>query len=189
MVPSVAKRLEATLKNSHASFIQISRKDFLSIQQRFIRMRSMVYKSEELELTCGESQVTFYSLCYIITKKKPTQYYAASTTFRVPPSEFMGDKEERQSLQWFIIHKGEFLKEQYMLSNLQRKHLSDAELKEVEACSDVFKQQQDHDEELSAQINDAELSSFSLRFNILLDIEECKKQHGFHFDQGLKVCC
>ena len=79
----------------------------------------------------------------------------------------MGDKEERQILQWFITHKGEFLKEQYALPNLQRNHLSDAELKEVEACPDVFKQQQDHDEELSAQINDVELPSFSLRFNFL----------------------
>ena len=31
------------------------------MQQRFIRMRSMVYKSEELELTCGESQVSYHS--------------------------------------------------------------------------------------------------------------------------------
>ena len=146
LVPSVDKGLEATLKNSHASFIQMSRKDFLSIQQRFIRTGSMVYKSEELELTCGESQVSYHSLCYIRTKNKPTQYYSASKTFRVPPSEFLGDKEERQILQWFITRKGEFLKEQYALSNLQRKHLFDAELKEVEACSDVFKQQQDHDE-------------------------------------------
>ena len=90
LVLSVDKGLEATLKNSHASFIQMSRKDFLSIQQRFIRMQSMVYKSEELELTCGESQVTYHSLCYIRTKNKPTQCYAASTTFRVPPSEFLG---------------------------------------------------------------------------------------------------
>ena len=140
LVPSVDKGLEATLKNSHASFIQISRKDFLSIQQRFIRMRSMVYKNAELELTCGESQVSYHSLCYIRNTNKPTQYYATSTTFPVPPSEFLGDKEERQILQWFITHKGKFLKEQYALSNLQRKHLSDAELKEVEACSDVFKQ-------------------------------------------------
>ena len=88
LVPSVDKGSEATLKNSHASFIQISRKDFLSIQQHFIRMRSIVYKTEELELTCGESQVTYHSLCYIRTKNKPTLYYAASTTFLVPPSEF-----------------------------------------------------------------------------------------------------
>ena len=85
----------------------------------------------------------------------------------VPPLEFLGDKEELQILQWFITDKGEFLKEQYILSHLQRKYLSHAELKEVEACSDVFKQQQDHDEELSAQINDVELPSFSLRFNFL----------------------
>ena len=153
LVPSVDKGLETTLKNSHASFIQMSRKDFLSIQQRFIRM---VYKSEKLELTCGESQVSYHSLCYIRTKNKPTQYYAARTTFPVPPSKFLGDKEERQILQWFITHKGAFLKEQYALSNLQRNHLSHTELKEVVACSDVFMQQQDHDEELSSQTNDVE---------------------------------
>ena len=107
------------------------------------------------------------SFCYIRTKDKPTQYYAARTTFPFPPLEFLGDKEERQILQWFITHKGEFLQEQYTISNLQQKHLSDAELKEVEACSDVFKQQQDHDEELSAQVNVVELPSLSLRFNSL----------------------
>ena len=82
----ISKGLEATLKNIHASFIQISRKEFLS-SQRFIRMRSMVYKSEELELTCRESQVKCHSLCYVRTKNKPKLYYAASTTFRIPPSE------------------------------------------------------------------------------------------------------
>ena len=80
---------------------------------------------------------------------------------------FWGDKEERQILQWFITHKGKFLKEQSTLLNLQQKNLSDAELEEVKACSEVFKQQQDHDEELSAQINDVELPSFSLGFNFL----------------------
>ena len=47
--------LETTLKNNNASFIKMSRKESLSIQELFIRMRSMVYKSEELELACGES--------------------------------------------------------------------------------------------------------------------------------------
>ena len=46
-------------------------------------------------------------------------------------------------------------------------NLSDAELKEVEACSKVFEQQQDHDVELSAQINDVELPSFNLGFTFL----------------------
>ena len=66
----------------------------------------MVYKSEELKLTCGESQVTYHSLCYKRTKNKPTQYYVASTNFRVPPLGFLGVKEERQILQWFITHIG-----------------------------------------------------------------------------------
>ena len=64
LVLSVDSVLEATLKNSNASFIKISRKEFLSIQKRFIRMRSMVYKSEELELACGESEVMYHSLLY-----------------------------------------------------------------------------------------------------------------------------
>lgn len=167
LVLSVDSVLEATLKNSNASFIKISRKEFLSIQKRFIRMRSMVYKSEELELACGESEVMYHSLCYIRANNKPTQYYAASTTFRVPPSEVLGDKEKCQILQWFITHKGKFLREQSTLSNLNGMNLSDAELKEVEACSKVFEQQQDHDVELSAQINDVELPSFNLGFTFL----------------------
>jgi len=139
------------LKNIHASFIQISRKEFLS-SQRFIRMRSMVYKSEELELTCRESQVKCHSLCYIRTKNKPKLYYAAITTFRIPPSEL-----ESQILHWFSTHKGQSPKEQNTLSNLHRKNLFDAKLKEEEACSEDFKQ----------QVHDFELSSFSLGFNSL----------------------
>ena len=91
LVLSVDSVLETTLKNSYAT----SRKEFLSIQELFIRMRSMVCKSEELELACGESEVRYRSLCYIRAKNKPTRYYVASTTFRVTPSEFLGDKEER----------------------------------------------------------------------------------------------
>lgn len=147
----INKWLEATLKNIDASFIQISRKEFLS-SQRFIRMRSMVYKSEELELTCRESQVKSHSLCYIRTNNKPKLYYAASTTFRIPPSELEG-----QTLHWFSTHKGQSPKEQNTLSNLHRKNLFDAKLKEEEACSEDFKQ----------QIHDFELSSFSLGLNFL----------------------
>ena len=66
--------LEATLKNSNASFKNISRKEFLSIQRRFICMLSMVYKSEELEFACGEIEVTYHSLSYVRANNKPTQY-------------------------------------------------------------------------------------------------------------------
>ena len=147
-VLSVDSVLETTLKNNNASFIKMSRKEFLSIQEVFIRMRSMVYKSEELGLACGESEVTYNSLCYIKAKNKPTQYYAACTTFRIPTSEFLGDKEERHILP--ISHKGKFLREQNRLSKLQGVNLCDAELKEVDKCSEVYSQQQDHDVELSA---------------------------------------
>ena len=146
--------LETTLKNNNASFIKMSRKESLSIQELFIRMRSMVCKSEELELACGESEVTYNSLYQIKAKNKPTQYYASSTTFCVPLSELLGDKEERQILQWFITHKSKFLREQNRLSKLQGVNLSDAKLTEVEAFSEVFVQQKGHDVELSAQINE-----------------------------------
>ena len=78
-----------------------------------------MYKSQELELACGESEVTYYSLCNIRAKNKPTQYYAACTTFRVPLSEFLGDKEKRQILQRFISLNGKFLREQNRQSKLQ----------------------------------------------------------------------
>lgn len=154
LVLSVDSVLETTLENNNALFIKISRKEFLSIEELFICMRGMVYKSEELELACGESEVRYRSLCYIRAKKKPKQYYVAITTFRIPPSEFFGDKEELKILQWFITHKSKFLREQNRLSKLQGVNLSDAELKEVEVCSEVFAQQEDHDVELSAQINE-----------------------------------
>jgi len=56
--------------------------------------------------------------------------------------KFLVDKEERQILQWFITHKSKFLQElivyRTLWSNLQRKLLPVAELKEVEARSDVL---------------------------------------------------
>ena len=57
LVLSVDSVLETTLKNNNALFIKMSRKKFLSIQGLFIRLRSMAYKSQELELACGESEV------------------------------------------------------------------------------------------------------------------------------------
>ena len=93
-----------------------------------------------LETTLKNSNATFIKM--------------TSTTFCVPPSEFLGDKEERRILQWFITHKSKFLREQNKISKLQGVNLSDAELKEVEVCLEVFAQQQEHDEELFAQINE-----------------------------------
>ena len=92
---------------------QISRKEFLLIQQRFIRMRSTPYWNWNLQRK--SSDISQSLLCK--AQNRPTQYYATRTTFRVPPSKFLQGKEERRILQWFITHKGEFLKEQSTLSN------------------------------------------------------------------------
>ena len=44
LVLSVDSVLKTTLKNSNATFIKMSRKEFPSIQELFVRMWSMVYR-------------------------------------------------------------------------------------------------------------------------------------------------
>ena len=50
----------------------------------------MVYKSEELELACGESEVMYHSLWYIRANNKPTQYYACKYDFPRPTVRIFG---------------------------------------------------------------------------------------------------
>ena len=115
----------------------MSRKDFLSLQQRFIRMRSMVYKNKELELTCGESRVTYHSLCY-----DKDQEQANAILCSIQGAEDESPKHHRTSI-------------------------NESRVEAVKPCSDDYKPQQDHGEELSAQINVVELSSFSFRLDFL----------------------
>lgn len=48
----------------------------------------------EMELNSMDSQITYYSLCYMRFNDSPTRYYAAHMTFRIPPSEFLGEEEK-----------------------------------------------------------------------------------------------
>lgn len=152
LIITVNDTLEATLEKKHAQFHQLPKEQFNAIQRSFTPIRSMVYRSSEIELSTGESQVTYYSLCY---KKNSngTQYYVASTKLLVPPSEFLGEKEELKVLQWLTKDKGKFLRGQPPTSNFSKQQLTEDERKEIDTCLHIFEQLEEFDEELCRQIN------------------------------------
>ena len=162
--------LEANLQKIHAHFHQLPKEQFNTIQRSFSRVRSMIYRSSEVELCNGHSQVTYYSLCYK-RKSSGTTYFVASAKFQVPPSEFLGEKEEFKVIQWFSKDKGKFLRDQQATTNFSAQHLTEEQKKEIEICSQIFEQLDDIDEELCLQINstksDTELPTFDLGFNLL----------------------
>lgn len=151
LILTVGESLDATLQSSHAPLMEITSRDFRQYQQRYKLLRSMIYKSEEEEVESSDSKVTYFSLCYIRRNNKPTRYYVSTTIFRVPPSEFLGEKEERDIIRWFVHQKGKFL----IAHKPARKHLTDADREDIEACAEVFKQlPYSEDEELLEQINE-----------------------------------
>lgn len=170
VILTINDTLEATLKKKHAQFHQLPKEQFNAIQQTFTPIRSMVYRTSEIELCTGESQVTYYSLCY---KKNTngTQYYVASAKLQVPPSEFLGEKEEPKVLQWFIKDKGNFLSGQPPTTNLSKQQLTEDERKEIDTCLHIFEQLEEFDEERCLQINSPnncnELPTFDLGFKFL----------------------
>lgn len=75
----------------------------------------------------------------------------------MPPSEFLGEKEELKVLQWFTKDKGKFLRGQSPTPNLSKQQLTEDERKEIDTCLHIliFEQLEEFDEELCLQINSA----------------------------------
>ena len=170
VILTVNDTLEENLQKNHAPFHQLPKEQFGTIQRTFTRVRSMIYRSTEVELSNGHSQVTYYSLCYK-RKTSGTTYYVASAKFQVPPSEFLGEREECKVIQWFSRDKGKFLRNQQAPTNFSPHHLTEVQKQEIEICSQIFEQLDDIDEELCLQINstesDTELPTFDLGFDFL----------------------
>ena len=55
----------------------------------------MIYRTHDMECQNGNSEVTFHSLSYV-KKTTGTLYFIATACVVVPPTEFLGDNEERQ---------------------------------------------------------------------------------------------
>lgn len=96
------------LKKNDACYEEISKEDFATIQRQYFQLRSMIYRTEETELPNGNSQLSFYSVCYV-RKKTETKYFAKTVTFLVPPDDFLGDQQEAQVQRWLVRDKASFL--------------------------------------------------------------------------------
>jgi len=169
VILTVNDTLEANLQKIHAQFNQLPKEQLNAIQRPYTRVQSMIYRSSEIELCNGDSQVTYYSLC-CKRKTNGTNYFVASAKFQVPPGEFLGEEEVIVIL-WFSKDKGKFLRGQQPATNFTTQHLTEEEKKEIEICSQIFEQLDDIDEELCLQItsakSDTELPTFDLGFNFL----------------------
>lgn len=156
MMFTLRKDLTTQLMENEAIFEEIAKEEFTAIQHKFTRLRSMIYRTEETELDNGDSQLTFYSLCYV-KKRTGTLYFESNATFVVPPYDFFGEKQEKQVLQWLIGDKARFLREQYRNKSEQKKMQSTFtinEQREVSICSKMFEDLQDNVEEgLEYQLN------------------------------------
>ena len=120
---TVDDTLEANLQKVDAQFHQLPKEKFNDIQRSNTRVRSMIYRSTEIELCNGDSQVTYFSLCYK-RKTSGTNYFVASAKFQVPPGEFLGEEEELKLIQWFCKDKGKFLRSQQPATNFNTPNLS-----------------------------------------------------------------
>ena len=158
-----------TLDNNHPPFKKITKQQFHAIQNNLTCLRTMVYRTEEAELTCGQSEIIFHSLCYV-KRKKETEHFEAVVAFRIPPSEFFGEKEELAVLQWLKTDKGKFLQGRYTPTHHKTATLSEEELKEVNACMDVFKGlQEEMDVELLDEIDNEDIDIQLPNFSVGLD--------------------
>jgi len=172
--------LDCQLEKIHAPFKEVSRETFGDLQCHLKRLRSMVYRTTDIELPNGDSEVTFYSLCYI-KRNLGTRYFMMKSVFVVLPDEFLADNEEAKIIQWLTKNKASFFKQQRVSAqhvnqaskmppaNL-RLALTEYERQEVEECSNIFLQMNDNKLNLILDIDsDTDLPNFSLGFDFLSD--------------------
>ena len=94
----LSKPLDHQLHQIHAPFEEVSQQTFHQLQTHYRGLRSLIYRSTDIELANGNSQVSFYSLSYI-KKNMRTSFFVAKSLFVVPPYMFLGDHEEAKIVQ------------------------------------------------------------------------------------------
>ena len=99
--------LNGQLQQRQLFYKELTKHQFAEIQARFLPQQSMIYRTYETEVPNGDSEVTFYNLCYL--RRQQTKYFAANFTLHIPPYEFFGDFHEHQVQDWLIKDKGRFL--------------------------------------------------------------------------------
>ena len=154
----------------HVPFQEVSKEEFVRLKKNCERRRSLIYRTTDIELADGNSEVTFYSLSYI-ERSLRTRYFVSRSVFVVPPSNFLGDSEEERILQWLIKDKVSFFRQQSShVRKLSRKPattlepLTEYEKEEVEECSKLFEQLQDVETMADDKdsVTELELPNFSL---------------------------
>ena len=166
---NLSNSLENQFQQKHAAFQEISKGKFCQLQADFERRQSLIYRTTDIELADGSSEVTFYSLVYL-KKNFRTRYFASETSFVVPPSQFLGDREENEIIQWLRKDKAAFFKEQRSSGESSASNgsvhlcrtLTPSEKKEVEECSRSFAEVLDED-----MSDDVELPSFNVGLDFL----------------------
>lgn len=170
----LSNSLENQLQQKHAAFQEISKGKFRQLQADFERRQSLIYRTTDIELADGNSEVTFYSLVYL-KKNFRTRYFASETSFVVPPSQFLGDREENEIIQWLRKDKAAFFKQQRSSGESSASNrslhlcrtLTPYEKQEVEECSRIFAQW-DKDEVFDEDMSDdVELPSFNVGLDFL----------------------
>lgn len=166
----LSKPLDHQLHQIHAPFEEVSQQTFHQLQTHYRGLRSLIYRSTDIELANGNSQVSFYSLCYI-KKNMRTSFFVAKSLFVVPPYMFLGDHEEAKIVQWLTKDKASFFKQQRAsVQPSKTPVLTAEERQEVEECTKIFQQMNQLDEQDTADIDsdsDTELPNFSLEFDFL----------------------
>ena len=144
---NLSKCLHDQFKHKHASFEEVSKEYFLQLQNDNIRRPSLIFRTEDIELPEGNSKVTVYSLVYV--NGKSTKYFVSRSVFVVPPSYFLGDKEDALIIQWLKSDKAVFLRQQRLTAKEEplpkpfHMVLTPSETREVYECTRIVQQLDD----------------------------------------------
>ena len=171
------KPIDHHLKKVHAPFQQVNKEkfnEFGSKDSQLQKLRTLIYRTTDIELENGDSKVTFFNLCYI-KAKAGTKYFVSELTFIVPPWNFLGDTQEATIVQWLSSNKGTFLRD-CRSRNIQKQEmpptLTEKEKIEVQECTKIFEQLPVCYQEETTQLEqECEMPNFSLGFDFLSEQE------------------
>ena len=167
------KPINQQLKKVHAPFQEVTKEkfnEFGSKHSQLQQLRTLIYRTTDIELENGDSKVKFYNLCYL-KANTGTKYFVSELTFVVPPWNFLGEKEEITIVQWLSSDKGKFLRNwrsSKTKQHVMRTSLTEKEKSEIEQCMKVFEQLPvDQQVETKEQNIECEMPNFKLGFDFL----------------------
>ena len=167
------KPISHQLRKVHAPFQEVTKEkfnEFGSKDSQLQKLRTLIYRTTDIELENGDSKVTFYSLCYV-KAKAGTKYFVSELTFLVPPWNFLGDTEETTIVQWLSSDKGKFLRNYHLSKtkeHVMSSTLTEKERSEIADCMKIFEQLPEYEDlDTMKQEKESEMPNFSLGFDFL----------------------